>query len=87
MPATLFQSSTSTPWGRRSLALKVTPSQPDPRALKNFLSPLPRLTQLDALRFNDTPHRDAGLELLYAFSAFDPWDLRAMYFGRSMDLG
>jgi hypothetical protein len=42
--------------------------------------------QLEALRQNNTPWVDHGIEVLYRFAAFDPFQ-RSHYFGRSWDLG
>jgi len=41
----------------------------------------------DALRSNDDPHTDAGLETLYAFADIDLFLPRSTYFGLSQDLG
>lgn len=43
--------------------------------------------QLEALRHNNTPHVDHGVEVLYRFADFDPFNPRCSYFGRSFDLG
>ena len=42
--------------------------------------------QLAALKQNHYPTSDHGIEVLYRFSGFDPWE-RSTYFGRSLDLG
>lgn len=42
--------------------------------------------QLNALQLNNEPHSDHGIEVLYRFTAFDPFE-RSTYFGRSLDLG
>ncbi|KAG2483704.1 hypothetical protein HYH03_017423 [Edaphochlamys debaryana] len=42
--------------------------------------------QLEALRKNNDPYADHGVEVLYRFSNFDPFT-RSSYFGRSLDLG
>lgn len=42
--------------------------------------------QLKALQENNTPTIDAGIEVLYRFAGFDPWQ-RSTYFGVSLDLG
>lgn len=42
--------------------------------------------QLKALQHNNFPTLDHGIEVLYKFSGFDPWQ-RSSYFGRSLDLG
>lgn len=42
--------------------------------------------QLDALKSNNKPYPDHGIEVMYRFAAFDPWE-RSSYFGRSFDLG
>lgn len=42
--------------------------------------------QLEALRNNNDPRADAGIELLYQFTIFDPF-VRSRYFGRPLDLG
>ncbi|GFH23010.1 uncharacterized protein HaLaN_20556 [Haematococcus lacustris] len=42
---------------------------------------------LQALRHNNTPHVDHGVEVLYRFADFDPFNPRCSYFGRSFDLG
>ncbi|GAA0166242.1 hypothetical protein Leryth_017112 [Lithospermum erythrorhizon] len=42
--------------------------------------------QLDALKFNDQPHEDYGIEVMYRFAGFDPFE-RSTYFGRFFDLG
>ena len=44
------------------------------------------VAQLKALRHNHFPTHDAGIEVLYRFAGFDPWQ-RSNYFGRSLDLG
>jgi hypothetical protein len=42
--------------------------------------------QLEALRNNDTPYPDHGVEVCYRFASFSPWE-RTNYFGRNLDLG
>ncbi|XP_031257691.1 uncharacterized protein LOC116115708 isoform X2 [Pistacia vera] len=42
--------------------------------------------QLDALKYNDQPRQDYGIEVLYRFAGFDPFE-RSLYFGPSFDLG
>ncbi|MCD7464867.1 hypothetical protein HAX54_053532 [Datura stramonium] len=42
--------------------------------------------QLDALKYNDQPHHDYGVEVMYRFAGFDPFQ-RSTYFGRFFDLG
>eukprot|EP00898_Chlorokybus_atmophyticus_P003959 jgi/Chlat1/4564/Chrsp29S00342 len=42
--------------------------------------------QLEALRLNDKPYIDHGIEVLYRFAGFDPFQ-RSLYFGRPHDLG
>ncbi|CAL8471310.1 g10852 [Coccomyxa elongata] len=42
--------------------------------------------QIEALKHNDTPYQDAGVELLYRFADIDPFT-RSRYFGWSLDLG
>ncbi|KAG2426418.1 hypothetical protein HYH02_014777 [Chlamydomonas schloesseri] len=42
--------------------------------------------QLEALQNNNTPYPDHGVEVLYRFANFDPFQ-RTKYFGRSLDLG
>ncbi|KAH7290394.1 hypothetical protein KP509_30G046800 [Ceratopteris richardii] len=42
--------------------------------------------QLEALRNNDNPHPDYGVEIMYRFAGFDPFQ-RSGYFGTSFDLG
>jgi len=42
--------------------------------------------QLAALKNNNSPYVDHGIEILYRFAGFDPWE-RSTYFGRSLDLG
>nr|XP_009767865.1 PREDICTED: uncharacterized protein LOC104218941 isoform X1 [Nicotiana sylvestris] len=42
--------------------------------------------QLDALKYNDQPHQDYGVEVMYRFAGFDPFQ-RSTYFGRFFDLG
>lgn len=42
--------------------------------------------QLQALRDNDTPYIDHGIEVLYRFGDINPF-ARSSYFGRSLDLG
>lgn len=42
--------------------------------------------QLKALKHNNFPTIDHGIETLYRFAGFDPWD-RSSYFGVSLDLG
>ncbi|KAI3438811.1 hypothetical protein D9Q98_001228 [Chlorella vulgaris] len=42
--------------------------------------------QLQALHNNHSPHSDAGIEVLYRFAGFDPFQ-RTSYFGVTLDLG
>ncbi|KAI7754983.1 hypothetical protein M8C21_016347 [Ambrosia artemisiifolia] len=42
--------------------------------------------QLDALMVNDQPRPDYGVEVMYRFAGFDPFE-RSLYFGPSFDLG
>ncbi|THU46233.1 hypothetical protein C4D60_Mb09t02790 [Musa balbisiana] len=42
--------------------------------------------QLDALKYNDQPRQDYGIEVMYRFAAFDPFE-RSTYFGPFFDLG
>ncbi|EYU21939.1 hypothetical protein ABFS82_01G029400 [Erythranthe guttata] len=42
--------------------------------------------QLDALMFNDQPRPDYGIEVMYRFAGFDPFE-RSTYFGPFFDLG
>ncbi|XP_022981206.1 uncharacterized protein LOC111480415 isoform X2 [Cucurbita maxima] len=42
--------------------------------------------QLDALRYNDRPHQDYGIEVMYQFAGFNPLQ-RSTYFGPFFDLG
>jgi hypothetical protein len=42
--------------------------------------------QLSALKNNNDPYLDHGIEVLYRFAGIDPWS-RSNYFGRSLDLG
>ncbi|CAI0414925.1 unnamed protein product [Linum tenue] len=42
--------------------------------------------QLDALKHNDQPHHDYGIEVMYRFAGFDPFE-RSAYFGPFFDLG
>eukprot|EP00878_Enallax_costatus_P005473 GHUV01005744.1.p1 GENE.GHUV01005744.1~~GHUV01005744.1.p1 ORF type:complete len:210 (+),score=12.84 GHUV01005744.1:182-811(+) len=42
--------------------------------------------QLQALRVNEHPRYDHGIEVLYRFANFDPFQ-RSRYFGKSFDLG
>jgi hypothetical protein len=42
--------------------------------------------QLDALKYNNGPHQDHGVEVMYRFSSFDPFE-RSKYFGPVFDLG
>ena len=43
-------------------------------------------SQLNALKNNDTPYPDHGVEVCYRFANFSPWE-RTNYFGRNLDLG
>ena len=43
--------------------------------------------QWTALRDNDVPHLDAGVEVLYAFADIDLYLPRSCYFGHKQDLG
>eukprot|EP00271_Cylindrocystis_brebissonii_P006011 TRINITY_DN1851_c0_g1_i2.p1 TRINITY_DN1851_c0_g1~~TRINITY_DN1851_c0_g1_i2.p1 ORF type:complete len:265 (+),score=16.17 TRINITY_DN1851_c0_g1_i2:68-862(+) len=43
-------------------------------------------TQLDALQRNDVPYADHGVEVMYRFAGFDPFE-RSTYFGPRYDLG
>ncbi|KAJ0260271.1 Uncharacterized protein HA466_0064990 [Hirschfeldia incana] len=42
--------------------------------------------QLDALKYNDHPRYDYGIEVMYRFAGFDPFE-RSTYFGPFFDLG
>ncbi|KAK3124800.1 hypothetical protein QOZ80_7BG0593440 [Eleusine coracana subsp. coracana] len=42
--------------------------------------------QLESLKYNDHPHQDYGVEVMYRFAGFDPFE-RSTYFGRQFDLG
>ncbi|WOL16358.1 hypothetical protein Cni_G25145 [Canna indica] len=42
--------------------------------------------QLDALEYNDQPRQDYGIEVMYRFAGFDPFE-RSSYFGPFFDLG
>ncbi|XP_054788437.1 uncharacterized protein LOC129294248 [Prosopis cineraria] len=42
--------------------------------------------QLEALKYNDQPHQDYGIEVMYRFAGFDPFE-RSTYFGPFFDLG
>eukprot|EP00198_Chlamydomonas_reinhardtii_P014247 XP_001703584.1 predicted protein [Chlamydomonas reinhardtii] len=42
--------------------------------------------QLEALQHNNNPYPDHGVEVMYRFANFDPFQ-RTKYFGRSLDLG
>ncbi|KNA15318.1 hypothetical protein SOVF_099350 [Spinacia oleracea] len=42
--------------------------------------------QLDALKYNDQPYQDYGIEVMYRFAGFDPFE-RSTYFGPHFDLG
>eukprot|EP00252_Welwitschia_mirabilis_P011136 TRINITY_DN25034_c0_g1_i1.p1 TRINITY_DN25034_c0_g1~~TRINITY_DN25034_c0_g1_i1.p1 ORF type:complete len:224 (-),score=31.08 TRINITY_DN25034_c0_g1_i1:614-1285(-) len=42
--------------------------------------------QLDALKYNNEPHPDHGVEVMYKFASFDPFE-RSKYFGPVLDLG
>ncbi|KAJ4806452.1 DNA-directed RNA polymerase subunit beta [Rhynchospora pubera] len=42
--------------------------------------------QLDALKYNDQPCQDYGIEVMYRFAGFDPFE-RSSYFGPHFDLG
>ncbi|CAA6672697.1 unnamed protein product [Spirodela intermedia] len=42
--------------------------------------------QLDALKHNDQPRHDYGIEVMYRFAGFDPFE-RSTYFGPFFDLG
>ncbi|ERM94859.1 uncharacterized protein LOC18422771 isoform X2 [Amborella trichopoda] len=42
--------------------------------------------QLDALKHNDHPQIDHGIEVMYRFAGFDPFE-RSTYFGPFFDLG
>ncbi|XP_021746342.1 uncharacterized protein LOC110712196 isoform X2 [Chenopodium quinoa] len=42
--------------------------------------------QLDALKYNDQPRQDYGIEVMYRFAGFDPFE-RSTYFGPHFDLG
>ncbi|KAF0926994.1 hypothetical protein E2562_029221 [Oryza meyeriana var. granulata] len=42
--------------------------------------------QLEALKYNDQPRQDYGIEVMYRFAGFDPFE-RSTYFGRQFDLG
>ncbi|XP_062181629.1 uncharacterized protein LOC133885878 isoform X2 [Phragmites australis] len=42
--------------------------------------------QLEALKYNDQPRHDYGIEVMYRFAGFDPFE-RSTYFGRQFDLG
>ncbi|KAH9303575.1 hypothetical protein KI387_007979, partial [Taxus chinensis] len=42
--------------------------------------------QLQALKCNNEPHQDHGVEVMYRFAGFDPFE-RSNYFGTAFDLG
>lgn len=42
--------------------------------------------QLEALKYNDQPRQDYGIEVMYRFAGFDPFE-RSTYFGPFFDLG
>ncbi|PWZ10049.1 hypothetical protein Zm00014a_028207 [Zea mays] len=42
--------------------------------------------QLESLKYNDLPRPDYGIEVMYRFAGFDPFE-RSTYFGRQFDLG
>ncbi|XP_066368774.1 uncharacterized protein [Miscanthus floridulus] len=42
--------------------------------------------QLESLKYNYQPHQDYGIEVMYRFAGFDPFE-RSTYFGRQFDLG
>ncbi|XP_004501296.1 uncharacterized protein [Cicer arietinum] len=42
--------------------------------------------QLQALKYNDQPRQDYGIEVMYRFAGFDPFE-RSTYFGPFFDLG
>eukprot|EP00892_Ulva_mutabilis_P004715 jgi/Ulvmu1/2615/UM014_0066.1 len=42
--------------------------------------------QLHSLQVNNTPYADHGVEVMYRFAKFDPFE-RSQYFGRNLDLG
>ncbi|CAJ2643478.1 unnamed protein product [Trifolium pratense] len=42
--------------------------------------------QLEALKYNDQPLQDYGIEVMYRFAGFDPFE-RSTYFGPFFDLG
>ncbi|XP_057823477.1 uncharacterized protein LOC131035755 isoform X2 [Cryptomeria japonica] len=42
--------------------------------------------QLGALKYNNEPHQDHGVEVMYRFAGFDPFE-RSKYFGTAFDLG
>lgn len=42
---------------------------------------------LQALCSNNEPYVDHGIEVLYRFANFDPFNPRCRYFGRNFDLG
>ncbi|KAK3137933.1 hypothetical protein QOZ80_5AG0362310 [Eleusine coracana subsp. coracana] len=42
--------------------------------------------QLESLKYNDHPRQDYGIEIMYEFAEFDPFE-RSTYFGRLLDLG
>ncbi|CAN6341163.1 unnamed protein product [Urochloa humidicola] len=42
--------------------------------------------QLESLKYNDQPRPDYGIEVMYRFAGFDPFE-RSTYFGRKFDLG
>lgn len=44
------------------------------------------VAQIKALQHNNFPYTDHGIEVLYRFANFSPWE-RSHYFGRSLDLG
>lgn len=78
------------PWRCRA---ELNWETPPPLRRSNKLSPSLLLTreaameaQLKALKNNNFPTSDHGLEVMYRFAGFDPWQ-RSVYFGRSLDLG
>ncbi|KAI8470202.1 MAG: hypothetical protein J3K34DRAFT_264074 [Monoraphidium minutum] len=80
-------------------SLPIVPLGGDTFILRSFVRPAdhaaPRFdldldgalrVQLEALQSNNKPYNDHGIEVMYRFAAFDPFE-RSRYFGRSFDLG
>ncbi|KAK8913857.1 hypothetical protein KSP39_PZI024486 [Platanthera zijinensis] len=74
-------------WNRRRGAVALEYHKKKPLGPKlEFSAEEAIQCQLDALKYNDQPRQDYGIEVMYRFAGFDPFE-RSTYFGPFFDLG